>query len=217
MKKRILCYGDSNTWGYIPGTGLRYEEDVRWTGVCQKALGTEYCMVEEAICGRTTVFDVPWAQCRNGLAGLSYALEAQKPLNLVILLLGTNDLVMRINRHIVLGADELVHVVQNANSIFNVELPIFPNGPKVLLVAPAPFHPVVDQRPGIPAYGKYADSCALAALYAEVAKKHGVEFLDAGQFAAASEIDGIHLTKESHHSLGLAMAEKIRTMLEERA
>ena len=213
MKKRVLCYGDSNTWGYIPGQGLRYEEDVRWTGVCQAALGPGYQIIEEGLSGRTTVFDIPWAQCRNGLSGLGYALQAQAPLDLAIICLGTNDLVMKETRHIALGADKLVRVTLNADRIFDPPQPIFPEKPRVLLVAPAPFHPVVEQRPDSPAHGKYQASRQLAALYREIAAARGVDFLDAGQYARPSEVDGVHLTPESHARLGRAMAQTIRAIL----
>ena len=213
MKKRILCYGDSNTWGYVPGVGTRYPEELRWTGVCQAQLGADYQIIEEGLNGRTTVFDIPWAQCRNGLAGLGYALQAQAPLHLAVIFLGTNDLVLKETRHIALGADELVRVTLNAGQIFNTPQPIFPEKPRVLLVAPAPFNSIVEQRPDSPAHGKYQASCRLAALYRQIAAARGVDFLDAGQYASPSETDGVHLPPEAHASLGRAMAQKIRAIL----
>ena len=90
--KRILCYGDSNTWGFIPGTGERYPADVRWPGVLAALLGRGVHVVENGINGRTTAIDDPGYPCRNGKEGLGYALLAEKPFDLVILMLGTNDL-----------------------------------------------------------------------------------------------------------------------------
>ena len=56
MKKRIVCFGDSNTWGYIPVTGERYDETIRWPARLQEMLGYERCtVVEEGLTGRTTV------------------------------------------------------------------------------------------------------------------------------------------------------------------
>ena len=66
MQKNILCFGDSNTWGYIPGTGERYAPEVRWPGVMAAALGAGYHISEDGLNGRTTGFDFPWADCRNG-------------------------------------------------------------------------------------------------------------------------------------------------------
>ena len=85
MEKNILCYGDSNTWGYTPGTGQRYPASVRWTGVMKKALGEGYHICEDGLNGRTTSFDFPWSECKNGQTGLSYALLSQKPLDLLII------------------------------------------------------------------------------------------------------------------------------------
>ena len=90
--KRILCYGDSNTWGFIPGTGERYPADVRWPGVLAALLGRGVHVVENGINGRTTAIDDPGYPCRNGKEGLGYALLAEKPFDLVILMLGTNEL-----------------------------------------------------------------------------------------------------------------------------
>ena len=92
MKKRVLCYGDSNTWGYIAGKGERYPEDVRWTGILQSLLGDSYTVIEEAQNGRTTVWDDP-IECR--LSGLTYfypCIESQSPLDLIIIAVMTSSL-----------------------------------------------------------------------------------------------------------------------------
>ena len=90
--KRVLCYGDSNTWGYVPGLGVRHPEDVRWTGVAAKLLGPDYRIIEEGMNGRTTAFDDPYYDFRNGKRGLGYALCAHAPLDLIVVGLGSNDL-----------------------------------------------------------------------------------------------------------------------------
>ena len=90
--KRILCYGDSNTWGNIPADGRRYPADVRWTGVAAKLLGDGYSIIEEGLNGRTTSFDDYYVDCRNGRKGLGYALCAHAPIDLIVVSLGTNDL-----------------------------------------------------------------------------------------------------------------------------
>jgi lysophospholipase L1-like esterase len=93
--KTILCYGDSNTWGYIPGTGERYASHVRWPGVLQNALGNGYVIIEEGLCGRTTVWDDPIEEYRSGKEYLIPCLKSHAPLDLVVLMLGSNDLKMR--------------------------------------------------------------------------------------------------------------------------
>ena len=93
--KTILCYGDSNTWGYNPSMGGRYARDERWPGVLRKELGEGYLVIEEGLNGRTTVWDDPIEGYKNGKTYLVPCLETHKPLDLVIILLGTNDLKMR--------------------------------------------------------------------------------------------------------------------------
>ena len=91
-KKTILCYGDSNTWGYNPVNGLRYPEDVRWTGRLQKLLGPSYRVIEEGCNGRTTVYADPEEGWKCGLTYLCPCLNSHKPIDVVILMLGSNDL-----------------------------------------------------------------------------------------------------------------------------
>lgn len=81
----ILCYGDSNTYGYNPVNGLRYPKDVRWTGVLQKLLGEQYAVIEEGCNGRTTVFEdiaEPW---KEGLGYLKPCLNTHKPIDLSLI------------------------------------------------------------------------------------------------------------------------------------
>ena len=90
--KNILCYGDSNTWGFIPGSGKRYTEDIRWTGLLQRGLGHGYQVIEAGVNGRTTSFDDPFCNYLNGWKSLPYSLLSAKPVDLLIISLGTNDL-----------------------------------------------------------------------------------------------------------------------------
>lgn len=214
MKKRIMCFGDSNTWGYIPGDGHRYPETVRWTGILQDMLGDGWCIIEEGLNGRTTVFDKPFDECLNGLSGLGYALKSQKPLDCVVFLLGTNDLVNQEPRVIGLGMEKLVRTVLCADSIYTVTQPVFNDGPRILLIAPVPFDESVDSRSSqiCAASGKYKNSLLLKDIYEKIAAKYGIVFLDASQYAQASDIDGIHLPPQAHMALGRAVYEKLLTM-----
>ena len=90
--KTILCYGDSNTYGYNPSNGFRYPENVRWTGRLQSALGEGYKIIEEGCNGRTTIFDDPLEGWKNGLGYLRPCLNSHKPVDIVIMMLGSNDL-----------------------------------------------------------------------------------------------------------------------------
>ena len=89
--KNILCFGDSNTYGYKPDKTGRYPWGVRWTSILTERLGKEYNVVEEGLCGRTTIFDDPLRSGRNGSESFPAILETHRPLDLIIIMLGTND------------------------------------------------------------------------------------------------------------------------------
>ena len=96
--KTIMCYGDSNTWGFMPKLEMpdvesknRYPWDVRWTGKLQAMLGSDYRVLEEGLNGRTTMFDCPMEDHRNGLNDIDVALLTHAPIDLVVIMLGTND------------------------------------------------------------------------------------------------------------------------------
>lgn len=206
-RKRILCFGDSNTWGYIPGSGERYPDDVRWTGVLRGLLGDGYTVLEDGINGRTTVYDQDWAVGRNGRKALDYSLQAQKPLDLIVIMLGTNDLSMKDMRFVELGIHEVARVAKNADAIINVSAPIFPHGPKVLLIAPPPLNKSYDADTG--RAGKYAESLGFPEVVKRVADDLDLDFLDGSKYAEVSEVD-CHLTEKGHKQLGEAVAEKIK-------
>ena len=112
--KRILCFGDSNTWGSKPGTGLRYPYRLRWPGMLQIELGKNFVVLEEGRNGRTTVLEDPEQRGCNGKPALRRYLRQHHPLDLVILLLGTNDLKAIFNRtaeQITQGVEELGRIV----------------------------------------------------------------------------------------------------------
>lgn len=218
MRKQILCYGDSNTWGFVPGTGMRQPEDVRWTGVCQKALGDGYRIIENGLNGRTTVLDDRYNDYLNGKKSLGYALISQKPLDLVVLMLGSNDLKYVNALAAATGADELVRMLLNANGIYRTSQPIFPNGPKVLLVAPPLIAPEITTLfPDSSLAGGAEESKHFARRYANVAKARGVYFLDSAQYTEPSLKDCVHITAESHVRLGAAIADKIKEIFSENA
>jgi len=133
--KTILCYGDSNTWGYNPLTKERYSREERWTGILQKELGEDYEVIEEGLNGRTTVWDDPIEGYKNGKEYLIPCLESHRPVDLVIIMLGTNDLKKRFSLstfEIANGAKVLVNIVQKSKAGPG-EI-----APKVLLMAPPP-------------------------------------------------------------------------------
>lgn len=186
--KTILCYGDSNTWGYHPVTKSRYDHTRRWTKVLQRLLGDDYAVIEEGQNGRTTVYDDPVEGQKNGMTYLVPCLESHKPVDLVVLMLGTNDLKCRFNvsaGEIAQSAGQLVRVIQT--SAFG------PNdrAPQVLLLAPPPVAKLTEFA------DMFADadekSRRLAAAYRIVADELGCAFLDTSTVIRSSDADGIHL------------------------
>lgn len=134
MKKRILCYGDSNTWGYVPVTGERYDEDVRFTGVLAGELGRDYRVVEEGLVGRTTVFSDRMEPERCGIEHLLPFILSQLPVDWMVIMLGTNDTKTHFHvnaKEIGYGMEELIIKAQHI-------LRIRGSKAKILLVAPVP-------------------------------------------------------------------------------
>lgn len=210
--KRILCYGDSNTWGFTPVTGKRYAPEVRWTGVAQKVLGQEYQILEDGISGRTTVWEDPFVPCRNGLEGIGYGLLRAKPIDLVVLMLGTNDLYHTNARGYCRGLSRLTRTILDAPVQLLDSSPVFTEKPRVLLVAPIRLHPDIGSlRPELGL--SYEESTQFACYTQCVAQELGQPWLDAAQVARASDADGLHMEPEGHAALGRAIGEKIRELL----
>lgn len=206
--KTILCYGDSNTWGYDPATGERFPPDVRWPGVLRQTLGEGYWVVEEGLGGRTTVWDDPIEGYKNGKEYLIPCLETHRPLDLVTIMLGTNDLKKRFSLSafdIAEGAGVLVRIVQKSEA--------GPAGgaPKVLLIAPPPTARLTEFAEIFE--GSEEKSRRFGEHYRRVAGECGCPFLDAGQVIVSSDLDGIHFEAEEHRKLGEAVAARVRELL----
>ena len=217
MKKRILCYGDSNSWGYMPGTGTRYEENLRWPGIVSELLADSCLIIEDNISGRTTVFDDPYSDFRNGKTGLGYALAAHAPLDLVILSLGTNDLKYTDAVGSWKGLDELLRLLDHADACFPLPGGVsnFPQGLKVLVISPIPVHSrISDLRPESSFRNRYEESLKFAGYYEKAAKAHQAYFLNAADYASPSLTDCVHMDPESHLALGRAAAKKIREIFQ---
>ncbi len=204
----IVAYGDSNTWGYDPATGARLSADMRWTGVMRQELGAGFSVIEEGLCGRTSVFDDPIEPYRNGLAYLPPCLLSHAPLDLLILSLGCNDLKARFSLapgDIALGVERLALAAKT--------LPVGRDGraPDILLAAPPPTAELTTFAEMFE--GARENSRGLAARYRAIAKLHGLGFLDAGEHIHCSPLDGIHFETGEHAALGRAMAAAVRERL----
>lgn len=215
--KRILCYGDSNTWGHIPTMGTRYPENVRWTGVASKLLGEEYAIIEDGLNGRTTAFDDYYVEYRNGRKGLGYSLCAHAPIDMIVVSLGTNDLKYTNAVGSYKGLDELLRLIENADANYPAAIcNIFPNGTKILVISPIHLHPdIATLRPESSIVDKYEESTKFAEYFKRIADTHGAYYLDASLYGKASQKDCVHMEADSHKALGLAVAAKIKEIFEE--
>jgi lysophospholipase L1-like esterase len=208
MVKTIVCFGDSNTWGYDPATNTRFAPDQRWTGVLQASLGTDYRVIEEGLNGRTTTVDDPIYPHRNGRDYLPPCLESHAPFDLVTIMLGTNDLKKRFDR----SASD---ISESAGILAGMakQSPFGPGGasPAVLLIAPPAVTILTELDEMFD--GAVAKSERFARFYRLRAERLGIHFLDAGVVIRCSDLDGIHFEASEHAKLGAAVAEKITGIL----
>jgi lysophospholipase L1-like esterase len=215
--KTILCYGDSNTWGYNPRGG-RYGPETRWPmamasllnggSIAPKSDGG-FWVVEEGLNGRTTCLEDPVEGDRNGLRQMIPILRSHRPLDLVVVMLGTNDLKHRFNP----SPFEVSHGAQLvAKTALKSECGRSDGEPKVLLVSPPPLVDAPAFRQ-IVAENAIEISQKLPAYYRACAKECGALFFDAGTAVSSSEVDGVHWEAEGHLSFARAMAEEVRRIL----
>ena len=200
--KRILCYGDSNTWGAIPLEQGKYPAHVRWTGVLQNRLGEDYEVIEEGLRSRTTNIDDPKRIDRNGKTYFHPCLETHTPLDLCIIWLGTNDLKQRFKRtaeDVAKAAQELIQMAKEETE----------GRTKILLVCP----PVIYDTETTKEYDfvdPYSTSLALGAQYNKIADEEKVHFINlAKEGVTPDETEGVHLTKEMHQKIGELFAKKV--------
>lgn len=210
--RTVLCYGDSNTYGTAPKPNADADErfgfDERWPGVMRNLLGSDWRVIEEALPGRTTVHDDPIDGVhKNGLTYLRPCLESHRPLDVMTIMLGTNDLKARFSlpaSDIALGIERLCEAV--------VACAAGPGGgvPKLLVISPVP---IIEEGWLAEIFtGGGAKSRRLAALYKGVADRFNAAFLDAGAVACCSTVDGIHFDVEQHRLLGKAVAKAVAAL-----
>ena len=209
--KTVLCYGDSNTYGYVPETGMRYPRDVRYPGVLQRLLGEEYAVIEEGCNGRTTIHDDPIDGWKNGLDYLRPCLNSHKPIDIVILMLGSNDLKQTFHltaQQIAENAGVLVDVIKE----FTAEKQGFI--PKIILVSPPEIGTGIRTSPFFGAFfeGAIEESRKFPEHYRKVADEKGCIFFNAAQYIYPSETDSLHLTPEGHRVLAEELSKVVKEM-----
>lgn len=214
MKKTILCFGDSNTHGYNSQTDGRFSEEERWTCLLDEMLGTDYRVLEEGLSGRTICFDDPLFEGLNGFTSIFQAMMTHEPLDLLIIMLGTNDVKSRFHatpQNIAKGMERLLKKAFNTTEAWRDQ-------PNILIIAPAPIEP--EYRFTFVG-GEMGEDCdtksrALAPLYEDICYRYGCHFLDAGQITGIRmhPKDHMHLDKASHQLLASTLAKKIPALLD---
>ncbi|WP_075288811.1 SGNH/GDSL hydrolase family protein [Pararhizobium arenae] len=210
--KTILCYGDSLTWGYDAASLGRHALEDRWSSVLAKALGPDVQVIAEGLNGRTTAYDDHLADCdRNGARILPTILHSHDPIDLVILLLGTNDMKPVIHGTAfgaVQGMERLVELVRHHAWSFDND-----SAPEILIVAPPAIRETANAAFAAMFAGSLEQSAMLASLYADLADEKGCGFFDAGSVAETTPLDGIHLDAENTRAIGRGLEPIVRMML----
>ncbi len=212
--KKILCYGDSNTWGHDPENGAkRVPDDARWPMELERLLGKEYRVVEEGLCGRwsgspefvANDVDIPW----NGYQYFLGCFRSQKPLSLVMIMLGTNDLQKAKNLEPEYTGKMLKMYV---NAVKDICALSGDTVPEILLISPIAIdESIVDNETFNEIFGAQSlpKSLKLAGIIESTAKECGVHYLKAEDYAKASKLDGLHMNSENHKLLAKAVCDKV--------
>ncbi len=207
--RSVVCYGDSNTWGYatVPRPDGRYAPDERWPGIVRRELGADWLVIEEGLGGRTTVNDDPVEGIeKNGRTYLLPCLLTHRPIDVFVVMLGTVDLKARFNKtawEIAAGVGALVGLAKSAA--------VGPSGtsPEIIVVCPPPT--LTDLKGFSELFtGAHEKSQLLARHYKAMAAEVGAHFLNAGDIVKSSAVDGFHLDPPDHVALGRRIAAEIK-------
>jgi lysophospholipase L1-like esterase len=204
--RTVLCFGDSNTYGSIPGeAGGRFAADIRWPGVLARELGDGWQVVEEGLPGRTTVFDDPLAPYRRGADDLPPCLASHAPLDAVVIFLGTNDL----KAHLAAGAPAIAAGVGVlAQTVLASGAGPRAEAPRVLLLG----LPRLGAPLGLEFSGAEQKTTDLPRYLAREAAAIGVELLDLADVVTYSVLDEFHLDAAGHTSVGEVVARRLAAM-----
>lgn len=197
--KHVLCYGDSNTYGFTPDWRGRYPRAVRWPGALQALLGADWYVEEDGLVGRTTAFPDADRYGRSAMDFLPVAIEAARPLDYLILMLGTNDCKTAKNSAAASAAAGMERLVRLAQSMLPAET-------RILVISPPPIRPQAIARDPDFAPSALAVMGGLAPLHREIARRLGCLYLEAGTVAQTSDEDGEHLDAAGHAALARAVA-----------
>ena len=194
--KTVLCYGDSNTWGYHAKEDNRFDWHTRYPGVLSRLLGEEYHVIEDGLCGRTTQYESDIELYVNGKKAAELAAEVHAPLDYAVIMLGTNDCKDMYNASL----EDIRKGIEGIAACFEQK------GAKILLIAPVPMRGL-EKSPFYHEFGIRAEekSLLLAGIYAQLAHEKDWMYLDADEIIVTGEFDHIHLEAEAHGKLAEAV------------
>lgn len=194
----VLCYGDSNTYGYDPYTHGRYPYEKRWTTLLGEMLGSRYEVISEGLNGRTTAYDRPGAAWKNGMSSFTACLGTHKPVDYVIIMLGTNDC----DEELGLSAGDIADGMESLVKLVEEETPALQGYvPEIIVAVPAAIQGDIEKSPFADKLTQVSvrNSLDIGPLYREIAERHCVRFADAGGMAVSSDCE--HLTEEGHRQI----------------
>lgn len=208
----IVCFGDSLTWGFNPVDRSRYGHSLRWPRLMQAELGNTFHVIEDGLNSRTTVYEDPITGDKNGLAHLATALKVHMPIDILVIMLGTNNLKARF----CLGAEDIAQSLTRLLELAT-RSECGPGGrpPKVLLMAP----PITGNFTGTPFEAQFsgekthAISSKFKETYPPIAEQYGAAFFDTSTVVTVSPLDAIHLAPEMQGLLATAVAAEIRKIV----
>ncbi len=201
----ILCYGDSNTFGWDAKKSTRFNKEHRWPGAVQSILGGNFNIIEEGLPGRTTVWYDPIMDLMSGADYLYPCLCSHQPLDMVIFMIGTNDLKQMFSVtpfDVFWGMERVLNIANNFKSEFNIK------PPKIFLISPPHICEPKDKFAQM-FMGAEGKSLQISKYYYELSIKFDTLFLDAAKYVKPSEIDGIHIDADNQIILGEQIADKI--------
>jgi lysophospholipase L1-like esterase len=206
--RAVLCFGDSNTWGFLEEGAPRMTRWERWPGALQLELGDDVHVIEEGLNGRTTAFEDPYSPGRHGLSALPILLDTHAPLDAVVVMLGTNDLFVPgdLNAfHAARGVRAMVELIRSRE-------PEAGDVPAILVVAPPPFGPIgpweAESPRAVEASGRFGEA------FRHMTDELGVPLVDLGDHVISSPRDGIHFEVADHAVIAHAVAEALRPLLD---
>lgn len=213
--KNILCYGDSNTHGYNPANGLRYPEEVRWTGRLARLLGDNYRILEEGLNSRTTALAMEGEPWRSGAYCLEACVRTHLPLDLCILMLGSNDMKEQFHQDEKMIGENVRGLIREIKRISREK---DPSGMacKVLLVSPMLISEDMIEGPFGCDFGGYRAielSKKLAPVYKQIAREEKCGFFDAAKSVKPCRLDGLHLDEEGHKKFAESILVKVWEMM----